>query len=73
MLLLFFVVIIANGVFRHHRSRPEENLRRTVRTDITDDLHETCDSSGFPKQKLQQPPSQKKIFNYTEEPTNQHN
>ena len=72
MLPLFFVVIIANGVFRHHRSRPEENLRRIVRTDITEDVHETCTPSEFPMQKQQQSPSQKKIFNYTEESTNRY-
>lgn len=72
MLPLFFVVIIANGVFLHHRSRPEENLRRIVRTDITEDVHETCAPSEFPMQKQQQSPSQKKIFNYTEESTNRY-
>lgn len=47
MLPLFFVVIIANGVFRHHRSRPEENIRRIARTDITEDVHETCTHRNF--------------------------
>ena len=46
MLPLFFVVIIANGVFRHHMPGFEGSLREAARTDTEEEVYKSSSPSS---------------------------